>query len=133
MAKRGADHISPIQKFAKKHKGDDNEESLLDQISSVIFTVRDDLLKGQALAVSSLREEIAGLRTDITGELSEVKVGLTQVSDVVEQNRLRLDELEQRVAFLEDENKQLKFKQVDSENKRQKKQPGSHWNSRNSE
>lgn len=93
---------------------------MLDQISSVIFTVRDDLLKGQSLAVSSLREEISGLRADVTGELKELKTGLTEVSDAAERNRRRLDELEQRVSYLEEENKEMKHRQVDSENRDKK-------------
>lgn len=117
MAKRGAEQISPLYKMAKKHEGDTEEESLLDQITSVIFTVRDDLLKGQSLAVSSLREEISGLRTDVTGEMKELKSGLTEVSEVAEKNSRRLDDLEQRIIYLEEENKQLQFKQVDSENR----------------
>ena len=113
MAKRGADQLSPIERMSKKSA---QEESLLNELMVLIGGVRDDLLKGQAVTVASLREEIQALRTDLTGEVKSLSEGLTKVTEVADRNSMLLDELNERIRFLEDENKMMKAKQTDSEN-----------------
>ncbi len=60
--------------------------------------------------MTSLREEIQLLRTDLGGEVKQLMTSLSQVSDQAEANSRRIGELVRCVAFL------LKNKQVDSDN-----------------
>ncbi len=94
MAKRGADQFSPIERMSKKSA---QEESLLNELTVLIGGVRDDLLKGQAVTVASLREEIQALRTDLTGEVKSLLEGLTKVTEVADRNSMLLDELNERI------------------------------------
>ena len=119
MAKHSADSISPIQKQAKKAGMEflsQDQENLLDKITSIISEVRDDLLRGQSVTVESLREEfhdtlkaeISGLKTDLGREVGDLSVGLSRLSDTVDENRKLIESLAQRIKFLEEENAQLK-------------------------
>ncbi len=94
MAKHGADQLSPIERMSKKSA---QEESLLNELTVLIGGVRDDLLKGQAVTVASLREEIQALRTDLTGEVKSLLEGLTKVTEVADRNSMLLDELNERI------------------------------------
>ncbi len=89
----------------------------MDRMVELLSEMRDDLLKGQAVAVSLLSEEIQNLRIDLGSGVKDLMQGLLQVSDLAEKNSRRLDELLRRVNFLEEENKLLKNKQVDTENR----------------
>ncbi len=115
MAKHGADQISPVSRMAKRHES--SEESLLKELTELIGGVREDLLKGQALTVASLQEEIQALRTDLSGEVKSLSEGLSKVVESADRNSTRIDELAERVHYLEEENKMLKMKQTDSENR----------------
>ena len=118
MAKRGAEQISPADRgFHKRHERQDSGDPLMDRMVELLSEMRDDLLKGQAVAVSSLSEEIQNLRIDLGSGVKDLMQGLLQVSDLAEKNSRRLDELLRRVNFLEEENKLLKNKQVDMENR----------------
>ncbi len=126
MAKRSADSISPIPKQTKKAGMEFlDQENLLDKITSIISEVRDDLLRGQSVTVESLCEEfldtlkaeISGLKTDLGCEVGDLSAGLSKLSDTVDENRKLIESLAQRIQFLEEENAQLKGRQVDSENR----------------
>ncbi len=87
-------------------------------IQRMLQDMKEDILKGQAVAVSSIREEIRQIvrdeadkvRTDFDGNLS-------QLSEQVALNTSRFEDLIRRVEFLETENQILKNCQVDSENR----------------
>ncbi len=99
-----------------------DQEGLLDKITLIISEVQDDLLHGQSVMVSSLREEfcealkveIGSLKTDLGNEVSDLSSGLSKLSDAVEETRKMIEMLTNRVVCLEDENAALKGRQVDS-------------------
>ncbi len=115
MAKHGADQISPVSRMAKRHES--SEEALLKELTELIGGVCEDLLKGQALTVASLWEEIQALRTDLSGDMKSLSEGLSNAVESTDRNSTRIDELAERVHYLEEENKVLRLKQTDSENR----------------
>ena len=87
MAKRGAEQISPADRgFHKRHERQDSGDPLMDRMVELLSEMRDDLLKGQAVAVSSLSEEIQNLRIDLGSGVKDLTQGLSQVSDLAEKN-----------------------------------------------
>ncbi len=126
MAKRSVDSLSPLQKQTKCVGMEFvDQEDLLEKITMIISEVRDDLLQGQSVTVTSLREEfreslkteIGGLKTDLTREVSDLSSGLSSLLDTVERNRKLIESLAQRITVFEEENTVLKSRQVDSENR----------------
>ncbi len=87
MVKRGAEQISPADRgLHKRHERQDSGDPLMDRMVELLSEMRDDLLKGQAVAVSSLSEEIQNLRIDLGSGVKDLTQGLSQVSDLAEKN-----------------------------------------------
>ncbi len=78
-------------------------------IHSMLQELKEDILKGQSIAVSSIREEIRQVVQEETDKVrAEFDGTLNRMSDQVELNNSRLDDLIRRVEFLENENQILK-------------------------
>ncbi len=104
--KRSISQLSPTSSVshqpAKRMEVDHNT------IHSMLQELKEDILKGQSIAVSSIREEICQVVQETDKVHAEFDGTFNRMSDQVELNNSRLDDLIRRVEFLENENQILK-------------------------
>ncbi len=91
-------------------------------IQNMLQELKEDILKGQSVAVSSIREEIRQVVQEESDKLraelhAEFDGNLNVVSEQAGANTSRLDDLIRRIEFLENENQILKNWQIDTENR----------------
>ncbi len=128
MFKRSADQILPVQNPAprkKMERSSGENEVLLNQISNLMLgmeeRIKEELLKAQNIAITSVRDDIQAslnnLQSELSVELKDLHKGLSIASDRAEENSRQIQDLTVRVQVLEEENKVLKWKQTDTENR----------------
>ncbi len=128
--KRTLSQVSPSAsasaQLSKKPEMEGNSATVkqIQEMMTEMREMKEDILRGQSIAVTSiceefksiLQDETGKLKSEIDGELTEIRTSLSTVSDMSENNKLLLDALTQRIAFLEEGNDVLKKCQIDSEN-----------------
>ncbi len=128
MFKRTSAEILPVLNPApakKMERSSSKNEVLLDQLSRLMLgmeeRIKEELLKAQNVAVTSVHDEIRAsmnkFQTDISMEMNNLHKGLSVTTDRTDENTKQIQELTVRVQILEEENKQLQWKQIDTENR----------------
>ncbi len=128
MFKRSADQILPVQNPAlqkKMERSSGENEVLLNQISQLMLgmeeRIKEELLKAQNIAITSFRDDIRAslnnLQSKLSIEMKDLHKGLSVTSDHADENTRQIQDLTVHVQVLEEENKLLKWKQTDMENR----------------
>ncbi len=82
--------------------------------------IKEELLKAQNVAITSVRDEIRismnKFQNEISMEVKDLQKGLSVTTDRADENSKHIQELTVRVQVLEEENKLLQWKQTDTEN-----------------
>ncbi len=97
MFKRSADQISPVQNPAPRKKMERSlgeNEVLLNQISQLMLgmeeCIKEELLKAQNIAITSVRDDIRAslnnLQSELSIEMKDLHKGLSVTSDRAEEN-----------------------------------------------
>ncbi len=115
-AKRSISQLSPTSSVslqpAKRMEFDRND------LQQMLQDMKEEILKGQSIAISSIREEIRHVVHEETSRLQgEMDGNLNRIAEQAGLNSSRVEDLIRRVEFLENENQLLKNHQIDSENR----------------